>query len=94
MPPAELEGLLRSHHAVVDAAVIGIPDAKTGEKPLAFVVTKNKDAVEASELIDFVSSKVAPYKKISNVIFIDTIPKSQAGKILRRILKEKYVTSH
>lgn len=76
---------------MADAAVIGVPDVKTGEKPWAFVVAKNKDAVKASELIDFVSSKVAPFKKLSNVIFVDSIPKSQAGKILRRILREKYV---
>ncbi|HET8923832.1 MAG TPA: AMP-binding protein [Candidatus Acidoferrum sp.] len=86
--PAELEDVLQSHPAVLDAGVIGAPDEAAGEIPLAFVVKKAGAALDAGELIQYVAARVAPYKKIRAVEFIDQIPKSPAGKILRRVLKE------
>lgn len=85
--PAELEAVLLSHPAIADAAVLPSPDEKAGEVPIAFVVLKN-DA-SAAEIIDYVAERVAPYKKIRRVEFIDQIPKSPAGKILRRVLALK-----
>ncbi len=85
--PAELEAILLSHPAIVDAAVIPSPDADAGEVPIAFVVLKGQ--ASASEIINFVSERVAAYKKIRRVEFIDQIPKSPAGKILRRILGQQ-----
>jgi acyl-CoA synthetase (AMP-forming)/AMP-acid ligase II len=85
--PSELEALLRQHPQVRDCAVIGRPDEEAGEVPVAFVVAAAP--VEASALLDFVASRVAPYKKLRAVEFTDAIPKSPAGKILRRVLAGK-----
>jgi len=84
VPPAELEALLLTHECVADAAVIPVPDDEAGEVPKAFVVLKGE--VTAEELIDFVAGRVAPHKKIRMLEFIDKIPKSPSGKILRRVL--------
>ncbi|MFZ0064111.1 MAG: 4-coumarate--CoA ligase family protein [Pyrinomonadaceae bacterium] len=84
VPPAELEALLLTHEAVADAAVIPCPDEEAGEVPKAFVVLRGT-ATEA-ELLEFVAQRVAPYKRIRFVEFIDKIPKSASGKILRRML--------
>jgi acyl-CoA synthetase (AMP-forming)/AMP-acid ligase II len=85
--PAELETLLLSHPSIVDAAVIPSPDEMAGEVPKAFVVLK-KDAT-AEEIMNFVAGRVAPYKRIQRVEFVSEIPKSPAGKILRRVLKDR-----
>lgn len=85
--PAELEALLLSHPAVGDAAVIPIADEEAGEIPKAFVVLKSP--VDAETLMEYVGSHVAPYKKVRVVEFVDSIPKSPSGKILRRFLVEK-----
>ncbi len=91
VPPAELEALLLTHPCVADAAVIGVPDADAGESPKAFVVLKGN--VSAESLMEFVAERVAPYKRIRSVEFIDAIPKSPSGKILRRILKDRTTNS-
>jgi acyl-CoA synthetase (AMP-forming)/AMP-acid ligase II len=83
--PAELEALLITHPAVADAAVIGVPDEAAGELPKAFVVRKGD--VSEDEIMAFVAERVAPYKRIRLVEFIDQVPKSPTGKILRRMLK-------
>ena len=85
--PAELEAVLLAHPAVADAAVIPSPDDEAGEVPKAFVVLKEEASAE--ELMAFVAARVAPYKKVRRVEFIEQIPKSPAGKILRRILVER-----
>lgn len=84
VPPAELEALLLTHSSVADAAVVPYPDDEAGEVPKAFVVLK--EAVSVEELMNFVAARVAPHKKIRKLEFIDKIPKSPAGKILRRLL--------
>ena len=85
--PAELEALLLTHPAVADAAVIGSPDAEAGEVPKAFVVLKGEATPDA--LMGFVAERVAPHKKIRKVEIVEQIPKSPAGKILRRLLVER-----
>jgi len=87
VPPAELEAVLLSHPAVADAAVVPFPDAEAGEIPRAFVVRKG--TATAEELMAFVAGQVASYKKVRRLEFIDAIPKSPSGKILRRLLKDK-----
>ena len=87
VPPAELEALLLTHSSVVDAAVVPYPDDEAGEVPKAFVVSR--EAVSAEELMNFVAARVAPHKKIRQLEFIDKIPKSPAGKILRRLLVQR-----
>jgi acyl-CoA synthetase (AMP-forming)/AMP-acid ligase II len=85
--PAELEAILLSHPAIADAAVIPSPDQIAGEVPIAFVVLKEN--VSAAEIMAFVAERVASYKKIRRVEFVDHIPKSPAGKILRRLLAQR-----
>ncbi|MEO8952955.1 MAG: class I adenylate-forming enzyme family protein [Ktedonobacteraceae bacterium] len=87
--PAELESLLMEHPAVMDSAVIGIPDDEAGELPKGFVVIrKGHEGVTTDEIIAFANGKLAGYKKIHSVEFIEAIPKVASGKILRRELKE------
>jgi acyl-coenzyme A synthetase/AMP-(fatty) acid ligase len=90
VPPAELEAVLLSHPAVADAAVVPLADAEAGEVPRAFVVRKG--AASADELMLFVAGQVASYKKVRRLEFIDAIPKSPSGKILRRLLKDRPTT--
>src|SRR6185436_11997661 len=87
VPPAELEAVLLSHPAVADAAVVPFADAECGEIPRAFVVRKG--AATAEELMAFVAGQVASYKKVRRLEFVDAIPKSASGKILRRLLKDR-----
>jgi acyl-CoA synthetase (AMP-forming)/AMP-acid ligase II len=82
--PAELEALLLEHPAVADVAVISSPDEEAGEVPKAFVVRKGEVTAEA--LMAWVAERVPPQKKIRRLEFIDAIPKSAAGKVLRRVL--------
>ncbi len=88
VPPAELEAVLVSHPKVRDAGVIGAPMDDGGESPKAFVVTD--DGVDAEELMAYVAERVAPYKRVREVEFVDEIPKSASGKILRRVLREQH----
>jgi acyl-coenzyme A synthetase/AMP-(fatty) acid ligase len=78
--------VLLSHPAVKDAAVVPQKDDETGELPHAFVVLKA--LATAEDLMAFVAARVAPYKKVRRITFVDVIPKSPSGKILRRVLRE------
>jgi acyl-CoA synthetase (AMP-forming)/AMP-acid ligase II len=89
VPPAELEALLVSHERIADAAVIGVLDADGEEVPKAFVVPRPGADLDADEVTAFVAERVAPYKKVRVVEFVDAIPKSASGKILRRELRAR-----
>jgi 4-coumarate--CoA ligase len=89
VPPAELEAVLLTHPAVADAAVVGIPDEEAGEIPVAYVVLRPGAEATEADIEEFVASKVAHYKQIRRVHFIDAIPKSASGKILRRVLRDQ-----
>lgn len=85
--PSELEDLIRRHPGVNDVAVVGVPDERSGELPRAYVVRKNRN-VEEQSIIDYVAERVAPHKKLgAGVMFVETLPKNQTGKVLRRELK-------
>ncbi len=89
VPPAELEALLITHPQVNDVAVIGVPDDAAGELVKAFIVRVPNTDVSAETLQAFVAEHVATYKKVSMVEFIEAIPKSASGKILRRELRAR-----
>ncbi|KAK1783906.1 hypothetical protein P4O66_004762, partial [Electrophorus voltai] len=87
VPPAELEALLLTHPQIADAAVIGVLDAEGEEVPKAFVVLQDGAELTEDDVITFVAERVSPHKKVRQVSFISTVPKSAAGKILRKDLR-------
>ncbi|MEN5073298.1 AMP-binding protein [Isoptericola cucumis] len=86
--PAELESLLLTHPGIADAAVVASRDAEGEEVPKAFVVTQEGVDLTADDVVAFVAEHVAPYKKVREVVFIDVVPKSASGKILRKDLRD------
>jgi acyl-CoA synthetase (AMP-forming)/AMP-acid ligase II len=89
VPPAELEALLLTHDKIADAAVIGVRDAEGEEVPKAYVVRQEGADLSAEDVMTFVAQRIAPHKKVRVVEFIDQIPKSASGKILRKDLRAR-----
>ena len=87
VPPAMLEAVLLTHPAVADACVVPVADEECGEIPKAYVVSR--ETVGEDELIAFVAGQVAPHERVRALEFIDEIPKSPSGKLLRRVLVER-----
>jgi long-chain acyl-CoA synthetase len=88
--PAQLEALLLEHPAVADVAIIAKPSEEAGEMPKAFVVLRaGYEQLSADELIAWANGKLAAYKNVREIEYIDAIPRNPSGKILRRVLKEQ-----
>jgi len=85
VPPAELEALLILHPLIADAAVIGRPDERCGETPIAYVLARV--GLDPHELKAWVAERVVDYKQLGDVVICDAIPKTPSGKILRRVLR-------
>ena len=85
--PAELEALIITHPKVVDVAVIGVPDDEAGEAPKAFVTAAPGQTVTLEEIQALVSEHLVSYKQIRELEVTEAIPKSAAGKILRKELR-------
>ena len=92
--PAELEAVLMEHPDVRDAAVVPQPHFESGERPKAFVVLREGSQVSEEALMQFVAERVAPYKKVREVEFVEAVPKNPSGKILRRDLIERERAKH
>lgn len=87
--PAELEAVLLEHPAVRECAVVGWPDAEAGEIPRAYVALREGQSASDADLMAFANGKLANYKAIRQVVFVESIPKTASGKILRRQFKER-----
>jgi long-chain acyl-CoA synthetase len=88
--PAQIEALLLEHPAVVDVAVIAKPDEEAGEVPKAFVVLRaDYEQVSAAELMAWANGKLATFKNVREIEFVEVIPRNPSGKILRRVLKQQ-----
>ncbi len=88
--PAEIEAALAAHPAVLDVAVIGVPDAHWGESVKAVVALRPGKSASANELIAFCSERLADYKKPRSVDFVDELPRNPAGKLLKNKIREPY----
>ena len=84
----EIESVLYRHPAVLEAAVIGLPDEEWGEVVSAVIVTRPGQTLTGQELVDFCRISLAGYKKPKKVFFLDELPKNPSGKILKRVLRE------
>jgi long-chain acyl-CoA synthetase len=89
--PREVEEVLFSHPAVLEAAVAGVPDAYRGETVKAFVVLKPDAKATIDELMAFCRERLAPYKVPRQIEFRQELPKTQVGKVLRRVLVDEHV---
>jgi long-chain acyl-CoA synthetase len=87
--PSELEDMMLAHPKIKDLVIVGIPDEVKGEAPKAFIQLKEGQKASAEEIRSFCKSLMAPYKVPVDVAFVDEIPRSPAGKALRRLLREK-----
>jgi acyl-CoA synthetase (AMP-forming)/AMP-acid ligase II len=84
--PAELESLLLSHRRPADAAVIGRPDDRHGELPIAHVVVT--EPVDASTILAWVAERVAAYECIADLVHVDELPRTPSGRLLRRLIRQ------
>ena len=88
--PADLEQVLASHPAVLDASVIGVPHDKWGETPLALVILRGGESVDADTLLAWANERLAKHQRLSAVEFRDDFPRNALGKVLKRMLREPY----
>ncbi|HEX9101945.1 MAG TPA: hypothetical protein VF997_07070, partial [Polyangia bacterium] len=91
--PLEIEQRLHQHPAVDDVAVVGAPDPEWGESLAAFVVLNEGHAATGEELGQWVKEALADYKRPRTFVFVDTLPRTQTGKVLKRELKQRLAAS-
>jgi fatty-acyl-CoA synthase len=87
--PAEVEQVLYRHPAVVEAAVIGLPNEKWGQLVTAVVVLRDPTDVSEEDIVEFCRDKVAGYKRPRRVIVTDALPRNASGKVLKRVLRDE-----
>lgn len=87
--PSEVEDMMLAHPKIKDLVIVGIPDDLKGEAPKAFIQLKENETATAEEIRDYCRNLMAPYKVPVAVAFLDEIPRSAAGKALRRLLRDK-----
>ena len=88
--PAEIEAVLYAHPQVLDAAVFGIPDEEWGERVHAIVQAKPGESIDLHELRDFVEARVGGYKRPREYEIRDELPRTDAGKLLKRVLRDEF----
>jgi acyl-CoA synthetase (AMP-forming)/AMP-acid ligase II len=90
----EIEKALCAHPAVYECAVIAVPDEKWGESPKALVVLKENQKADEAELFAFLRERIAKFKVPKSLEFLPSLPKGGTGKILKKVLREKYWAGH
>ncbi len=88
--PSDLEAQLRSHPAVADVSVVGVPSEQWGETPVAFVVRRPGDATPADALREWLASRVGKTQRLGGLQFVDELPRSAIGKVLKRELRDRW----
>ncbi len=88
--PSDLESVLRSHPAVADAAVVGVPSAEWGETPVAFVVLRERTAAAPEDLRQWCNAQLGKTQRLSALRVLDELPRSAIGKILKRELRDRW----
>ncbi|BAH94104.1 4-coumarate--CoA ligase-like 3 [Oryza sativa Japonica Group] len=91
--PGDLEEVLIHHPEILDVAVTSAEDEEAGEIPVAFVVRRSGSNLSCKQVMEYVAKQVAPYKRVRKVVFVEAIPKSPAGKVLRRLLRNSHDTA-
>ncbi|RLN40413.1 4-coumarate--CoA ligase-like 3 [Panicum miliaceum] len=92
--PADLEAVLVEHPEIVDVAVTSAEDEEAGEIPVAFVVRRSGSSLSCTQVMEYVAKQVSAYKKVRRVVFVESIPRSPAGKVLRRLLKDSLAAAN
>ena len=88
--PEEVEEVINTHPKVAESSVIAVPDAEFGQQPFAFVVLKRGETATPDEVMEFCRERIASFKRPRGVEFIDELPRSPVGKVLRKKLRERY----
>ncbi len=91
--PSDLEAVLREHAAVADVAVVGVPSEQWGETPIAFVVRREGSAPGADDLLRWVNERVGKIQRLAGLTYLDELPRSAIGKVLKRELRDAHVAS-
>jgi len=92
--PSEVEAVLRGHHDLLDAAVVGVPSPHGGEKVVAIVLLRPGAELNAAGLVEFCRERLAAYKVPRDIVALDELPKSMLGKVLRKQVREEYLAAH
>ncbi len=88
--PEEVEDVLHAHPKVEEAAVIGVPNPDWGEEPRAVLVLKQGEQATPEEIMEFCYTKLAGFKRPKSIVFVDSLPRNQMGKVLKKELRAKY----
>jgi long-chain acyl-CoA synthetase len=89
--PRDIEEVAVQHEAVQEVAVFGVQDPRWGETPVAAVILRERDAVGALELVEWINARVgAKFQRVTDVMIVEDFPRNVAGKTLKRVLQEKY----
>jgi acyl-CoA synthetase (AMP-forming)/AMP-acid ligase II len=91
--PSDLEAVLREHPAVAESAVVGVPSERWGETPAAWVVRTSEATIDAEALRTLVNDKLGKTQRIAALFFIDELPRSAIGKVLKRELRDRYIAA-
>jgi acyl-CoA synthetase (AMP-forming)/AMP-acid ligase II len=91
--PSDLEAVLREHPAVADVAVVGVPSVQWGETPVAFVVPRAGSAEPAEAVMQWLNGRVGKTQRLAALRYIDELPRSAIGKVLKRELRDQYTAA-